>query len=53
MQMKKEDFLEAETKGFAISHVFQNMYVGGQPTVSDQCSLFTPRSNSLFISIYN
>jgi hypothetical protein len=53
MQMRKEDFLEAETKGFAISHVFQNMYVGGQPTVSDQCSLFTPRSNSLFISIYN
>jgi hypothetical protein len=53
MQIKKEDFLEAETKGFAISHVFQDIVVGGLFTVSTQCSLYTPRQNSLFISIYN
>ncbi len=53
MQMNKDDFLQAETKGFAISHIFTNIVLGGGYTISTQCALYTPRSNALFISIYN
>jgi hypothetical protein len=53
LQMNKDDFLEAEENGFAIAHIFQNIIAYAQWTVSTQISLYTPRSNALFISIYN
>ncbi len=47
------DFLTAESNGFSIVHLFENFYSFGSFDMGSVVSLLTPRSNSLFISIYN
>jgi hypothetical protein len=69
MQLDRENFLSAKTNGFSIVHVFENLYPieggggyggyggygggGDNPRFETLVKLNSPRSNALFISIYN
>ena len=58
IQLDRSSFLTATTNGFAIAHIFENLV-----NTTDACNvyyrfedvvrLYSPASNSLFISIYN
>ena len=55
MQLDRQNFLNAATNGLSIVHVFENLtdfYLTYLAYTVD-VSIFTPRSNALFISIYN
>jgi hypothetical protein len=56
MQMKASDFLTAGSNGFSIIHVFENTRSPFFPNnflTNQTMRVYTPLSNSLFISIYN
>ncbi len=54
MQMDRETFLSASSNGLAIVHLFENNFSNTNMFVFESnVSLFTPRSNAFFISIYN
>jgi hypothetical protein len=56
MQMKASDFLTARSNGFSIIHVFENTRNPFFPydfLTNQTMRVYTPLSNSLFISIYN
>ena len=54
LQMDRQSFLTASSDGFSIVHVFENPFSNGNMfTYASNVSLFTPRSNAFFISIYN
>lgn len=57
LQMDRQTFLTASANGLSIVHLFENLYSnaysGGSYVYNSNVSLFTPRSNAFFISIYN
>jgi hypothetical protein len=57
LQMDRQTFLTASSNGLSIVHAFENLYsntfFGPAFAFESNVSLFTPRSNAFFISIYN
>ena len=55
IQLDRNNFLNAQSNGFSIVHIFENITdsFGNFFRFTTDVGLYTPRSNSLFISIYN
>lgn len=54
LQMDRQTFLTASSNGLSIAHTFENSFDGFNIfAFHSNVSLFTPRSNAFFISIYN
>jgi hypothetical protein len=54
MQMDRDTFLTASSNGLSIVHLFENVFSNVNMFVFESnVSLYTPRSNAFFISIYN